>query len=94
MSRILYIYLYKIRDRVFISIIKYIRKNRNRITIIRIDNGKIDRDYDIYINIMKYYNSKNINFLWVHNDHVADLPYIQNKSHKWGCGHYLKTPKR
>ena len=84
-------------SKIFIKITKYIRKNRNRITIIGIDNGEIDRDYDMYKNIMKNYNSDNINFLWAHNDHIADLPYsldnmlyIQNKNHKWFCGHYLK----
>ena len=84
-------------SKIFIKIVKYIRKHIDRIKIIGIDNGKIDRDYDMYKNIMKNYNSKNINFLWAHNDHIADLPYsldnmlyIRNKNHKWFCGHYLK----
>jgi len=84
-------------SKIFIKIVKYIRKHKDRIMIIGIDNGKIDRDYDMYKNIMKNYNSKNINFLWAHNDHIADLPYsldnmsyIKNKNHKWFCGHYLK----
>ena len=82
---------------IFLKIIKYIRKNKDRIKIIGIDNDKIDRDYDMYKIIMKNYNSSNINFLWTSNHHVADLPltddnmkYIKNKNHKWFVGHYLK----
>jgi hypothetical protein len=81
----------------FIKIIKYIRKNKDRITIIGIDNDTIDRDYDMYKIIMKYYNKNNINFLWASNHHIGDLPlsaenltYIKNKNHKWFLGHYLK----
>ena len=47
---------------IFLKIIKYIRKNKDRITIIGIDNDKIDRDYDMYKIIMKHYNKNNINF--------------------------------
>ena len=82
---------------IFLKIIKYIRKHKDRITIIGIDNDKIDRDYDMYKIIMKNYKPSNINFLWAHNDHIADLPlsdddllYIKNKNHKWFVGHYLK----
>ena len=82
---------------IFLQIIKYIRKNKNRITIIGIDNDKIDRDYDMYKIIMKNYKPSNINFLWASNNHVADLQltddnllYIKNKNHKWFLGHYLK----
>jgi hypothetical protein len=81
----------------FIKIIKYIRKNKDRITIIGIDTDKLDRDYDMYKIIMKNYDENNINFLWASNHHVADLPltndnlkYIKNKNHKWFLGHYLK----
>lgn len=84
-------------SKIFLKIIKYIKKNKDRIAIIGIDNDTIDRDYDMYKIIMKNYNSKNINFLWVHNSHVGDLPlsddnllYIKNKNHKWFLGHYLK----
>jgi hypothetical protein len=82
---------------IFLKIIKYIKKNKDRITIIGIDNDKIDRDYDMYEIIMKYYNKNNINFLWASNHHIGDLPlsaenltYIKNKNHKWFLGHYLK----
>jgi hypothetical protein len=82
---------------IFLKIIKYIRLHKDRITIIGIDNDKIDRDYDMYKTIMKNYRSININFLWASNHHVSDtllsddnLLYIKNKSHKWFCGHYLK----
>jgi hypothetical protein len=81
----------------FLKIIKYIRKNKDRITIIGIDNDNIDRDYGMYKIIIKNYKSSNINFLWASNHHVGDLPlsndnlqYIKNKNHKWFVGHYLK----
>jgi len=82
---------------IFLKIIKYIRKHKDRITIIGIDNDTIDRDYDMYKIILKNYRTSNINFLWASNDHIADLPlsddnllYIKNKNHKWFVGHYLK----
>ena len=82
---------------IFLKIIKYIRKYKDKITIIGIDNDKIDRDYDMYKIIIKNYKSSNINFLWASNDHIANLPltndnldYIENKNHKWFLGHYLK----
>ncbi len=82
---------------IFLKIIKYIRKNKDRITIIGIDNDKIDRDYNMYKLIMKNYKPSNINFLWASNHHICDLPlsndnlkYIKNKNHIWFLGHYLK----
>jgi len=82
---------------IFLKIIKYIKKNKDRITIIGIDNDTIDRDYNMYKIVIKNYKSSNINFLWAHNDHVGDLPlgddnlkYIKNKNHKWFVGYYLK----
>jgi len=82
---------------IFLKIIKYIRKNKDRIILYGIDNDKIDRDYDMYKIIMKNYKPTNINFLWAHNYHISNLPlcddnlnYIKNKNHKWFCGHYLK----
>lgn len=82
---------------IFLKIIKYIRKHKDRIKIIGIDNDTTDRDYDMYKIIMKNYKTSNINFLWAHNHHIADLElsdnnllYIKNKNHKWFLGHYLK----
>jgi len=88
---------HSLESNIFLQIIKYIRKHKNRITLIGIDTDKIDRDYDMYKIIMANYNPKNINFLWASNDHIDDLPYskdnlkyIKNKNHKWFVGHYLK----
>ena len=84
-------------SKIFLKIIKYIRKHKDRIILYGIDNDKIDRDYDMYKIIMKNYKLTNINFLWAHNHHVSNLPlsddnmnYIKNKNHKWFCGYYLK----
>lgn len=83
---------------IFFKIIKYIRKHKDKITIIGIDNDKIDRDYDMYKIIIKNYKSSNINFLWASNHHIGDLQlsnenlkYIKNKNHKFFLGHYLKN---
>jgi hypothetical protein len=85
-------------SKIFIQIIKYIRKHKDRIEIVGIDNDKLDRDYDMYQNIMKKYNPNNINFIWAHNHHISTnrLPndtykYITNKAHKYYCGYYLKN---
>ena len=84
-------------SKIFLRIIKFIRKHKKRITIIGIDNDKIDRDYDMYKMIMKNYNPSRINFIWAHNSHISSTPldmanykYIKNKKHKWFCGYYLK----
>jgi len=84
---------------IFLNIIKYIRKYKNRIRIIGIDNDKLDRDYDMYTIIKNNLDDKNINFLWAHNNHVDDrllnwdtfkLTKEAYPDHKWSCGHYLK----
>ena len=46
-------------SKLFLKIIMYIRKHKDRITIIGIDNDKIDRDYNMYKIIMKNYNKNN-----------------------------------
>jgi hypothetical protein len=88
---------HSMESKIFLKIIKYIRKYKDRITLIGIDNDKLDRDYDMYKIIMKHYNPSNINFLWAHNHHVSTnllsndtFKYIANKNHKWYCGYYLK----
>ena len=84
-------------SKIFLKIIRYIRKNKDRINIIGVDNDKLDRDYDMYKIIMKNLKKTNVNFFWAHNAHIDDrelsldnLNYVKNKSHKWYCGHYLK----
>ena len=84
-------------SKIFLEIIKYIRKHKDRVTIIGIDNDKLDRDYDMYKIIMKNYDENNINFLWGHNYHISTMnlsddtfKYIKNKNHKYYCGYYLK----
>jgi erythromycin esterase-like protein len=83
---------------IFLRIVRYIRKHRKRITLIGVDNEKIDRDYDMYKIIMKHYNPNNINLFFAHNAHINNqlyhdfnLDYIKNKNHKYYCGHYLKN---
>ncbi len=53
-----------------LRIVKYIRKNKNRIKIIGVDNDKLDRDYDMYKIIIKNLKRTHINLFWGHNHHV------------------------
>ena len=85
-------------SKIFLKILLKIRKYNNRISIIGIDNGKIDRDYYMYKKIMGSINENNINFLWAHNCHIStseyqpyNMKYIKNKNHKYYCGYYLKN---
>jgi hypothetical protein len=82
---------------IFLEIIKYIKNNRKRITIIGVDNDTLDRDYDMSHIIIQNISDSTINFFWAHNDHVDNLKYhnynskyIENPNHKWYCGHYLR----
>ena len=79
------------------KIVKYIRKNKNRIRLIGVDNKKLDRYYDMYKIIIKNIKKQYINFLWGYNVHIDSrkvslhtLKYIKNIKHKWTCGYYLK----
>lgn len=88
---------HSVESKVFLRIIRFIRKNRKRITLIGVDNDTLDRDYPMYQTIMKHLDKSKINFFWAHNHHVADMPlsqdslkYMKNKKHKWYCGYYLK----
>lgn len=85
---------------IFVKIIKYIKKNRKRITIIGIDNETLSRDYDMYKIIMNRLKTTSVNFLWAHNSHVdcrklEPFDYEWTKSDypklKYRCGYYLKN---
>ena len=90
---------HSMESKIFVKIIKYIRKHKNRITIIGIDNEKLNRDYDMAKIILNNLNHTNINFFWAHNSHVDDR-LIEWFDYKWikddkpnmkfRCGHYLK----
>jgi hypothetical protein len=84
------------KSKICLKIIKYIRKNNNRIRLIGVDNNKIDRDYYIYKIIMKNIKKSHINLFWAYNYHVDNrkssldnLKYIKNKNHKWRATGYL-----
>ena len=86
-------------SKIFLKIIKYIRKNKNRINIIGVDNETLARDYDMYKIIMENLNKNHINFFWAHNAHV-DNRKLSWDNYKWTkdefpqlkyyCGYYLK----
>ncbi len=86
-------------SKIFLQIIKYIRKNRNRINLIGVDNETLARDYDMYKIIIKNLNRNNINFFWAHNAHIDNrklswdnYKWTKNKfpKLKYHCGYYLK----
>lgn len=84
---------------IYLYIMTFIRKHKNRITIIGVDNDTLARDYDMYKIIMKNLNINNINFFWAANAHVDDRK-LHISTRKWikdehpnlkhYCGHYLK----
>ena len=86
-------------SQIFINIIKYIRKYKDRIAIIGVDNDKLNRDRYMYRQIMKNLDPNNINFLWAHNEHI-DNREISNCTYRWirdefpneryTAGYYLK----
>jgi hypothetical protein len=90
---------HSLESKIFLKLIKYIRKNKNRIKLIGIDNDKLARDLDMYKIIMKNLDKNNVNFLWAHNAHVDDRKLSIN-TYKWikkdfpdlkyYCGHYLR----
>lgn len=82
---------------IILKIIKYIRKNKERITLYGIDNDTIDRDYDMYKIIINNMDDNKINLLFASNNHIStnklhkdNYLYIKNKNHKWYCGYYLR----
>jgi len=90
---------HSLESKIFLEIIKFIRKNKKRISIIGIDNDTLARDHDMYKIIIKNLNLNNINFLWAHNFHIDDrklddknYAYTKDKfpNLKHTCGHYLK----
>lgn len=89
-------YAYRIYDSpIYLEIIKYIRKNKNRITIVGVDNGKLARDKNMANIILKRLNKYKINIFWAHNDHVDSRKITQPYETKWHdekyrCGYYLK----
>ena len=88
-------------SKLFLQIIKYIRKHKDRIRIYGFDEEKygLARDYPMYREICKKYNPKAIHFLWMHNSHIDDrkldminYKYTKKEHPNWKhyCGHYLK----
>lgn len=85
---------YTSESNIFLDIIKYVRKNKNKITLIGVDNDTVSRDYDMYKIIMKNLDKENINLFWAHNAHV-DNRKLGDHDKKWTnethyCGYYLK----
>ncbi len=88
---------HSMESEIVLKIFRYIRKNDNRITLIGIDNDKLDRDHNMAKIILSKYDTAAINFFWAHNAHVSDTPlssdnlhWIKNKAHRWYCGYYLR----
>ena len=84
---------------IYVKIIKYIRKHKNRITMIGIDNETLARDYEMYTTIMNNLDKNKINFIWTHNSHIDSrkldwFDYKWTKKQypllKYRCGYYLK----
>lgn len=83
----------------YLEIIKYIRNNRNRITIIGVDSPTQARDQAMANKILKKMDNDNdhcINFFWAANAHVDAREITENYELKWvpeekyRAGYYLK----
>jgi len=89
-------YCFRLYDSpIYLEIIKYIRKHQKRITIIGVDNNKLERDKEMAERILNNLYEKNVNFFWAHNDHIDDreitaLYETKWQSEKYYCGYYLK----
>ena len=81
---------------IFLKIIKIIRKNLDRITIIGVDIDSLARDHAMAKNILKKLNKNNINFFYGANAHVDAREITELYELKWApeekyrCGYYLK----
>jgi hypothetical protein len=89
-------YSYRVYDSaIYLDIIKYIRKNTNRITIIGVDNGELARDKEMAARIINQINNKCINIFWAHNAHVDSRKITEKyeteySKEKYRAGYYLK----
>lgn len=86
-------------SKIVVKILKYIIANRDRITLIGVDNDKLARDRHMFKVIQKKMNRGHVNFFWAHNFHVDDRSMSDDtyewikKTHpneKWSAGHYLR----
>lgn len=93
-----YIY-HSMESKIFVKIIKYIRKHKNRVNIVGTDNGQLDRDFAMAEKIISSLDTSHINFFWAHNAHIDDrllsndtYHWIKDThpNHKYSCGHYLR----
>lgn len=81
---------------IYLKIIKYIRKNKSRITIIGVDSSEQARDKLLAKNILKKLDNKSINFFWGANAHIDARKITETYELKWvpeekyRAGYYLK----
>lgn len=89
-------YCYRVYDsKIYLEIIKYIRKNIGRITIIGVDGDNISRDKQMANNILKKINKNNINLFFGHNNHIGTGKITELYETKWSkekyrTGYFLK----
>ena len=89
-------YCFRVYDSpIYLEMIKYIRKNINRIKIIGVVSGDISRDKKMSENILKDLDKKNINLFFGHNSHINNQKITEIYETKWHnekyrCGYYLK----
>ena len=89
-------YCYRVYDSpIYLEIIKYIRKYKNRIKIIGVDPSVIERGKYMANTILDNFNKNHINLFFAHNDHVNNQKITEKYETKWHnekyrCGYYLK----
>lgn len=90
-------YAYRAWDSpIYLEIIKYIRANKGRITIIGVDDGTHELDRKMFDAIMRRIRKSDYNFWWAENAHVDSRKITKAREREWAsdeefrCGHYLR----
>lgn len=80
-------------SKIYLEIIKFIRKNIDRIKLVGVANGNLKRDQSMANLILRDLDKNKINLFFGHNSHINNMKIYEkyeDKSEKYRCGYYLK----
>jgi len=89
-------YCHRVYDSsIYLTFIRLVRMNHDRISLIGVDVDEIDRDYQMAQNILTKLDKSHVNLFFAHNSHVNDQTIFEDYETKWSseekrCGHYLR----
>lgn len=78
---------------IFLKIVKYVRKNTDRINLIGVHPDLVDFNNQLYRQTKKHAKIGHINFIWAHNVHISDSEItrtIQYNADKHYAGYKLR----